>query len=264
MNILDRVKKGEILDDIEIYDSHAHLGKWYCITMRESEAQNLVDIMDRMHFKRMAISSSLAICCDFKKGNDCMVKALANHPGRFFGYITLNANYKDGLIDEVLRLEEQKDVIGLKIHPAYSGVNVTDERYQECFTYAGQKKMAVLVHTFNRGDVSLLGKMIEKYPDVNFIIAHCGAEDGVELTAEFLKQYPNAYCDLPVSFAPHNTVEYIVHNGDENKIFFGTDAPLFDYRITYGRVLFADISDEAKRKIMGLNFKKCIGLPEKD
>ncbi len=260
MSILDRVKKGEILTDMEIYDSHAHLGKWYSITMRESEAQNLVAIMDRMHFQRMAISSSLAICCDFKQGNDRMVSAISEYPGRFFGYITLNPNYKDGLIDEVLRLEGKKDIIGLKIHPDYSGVPVTDERYHECYLYAAQHKMPVLVHTFNHGDVTLLGKMIEKYPDTTFIIAHCGAVDGVERTAELLKQYPNAYCDLPVSFAPNNTVEYMVHHSDENKIFFGTDSPLFDYRVTYGRILFADISDEAKRKIMGLNFKKCIGL----
>lgn len=262
MSILDRVKKGEIIDDMEIYDSHAHLGKWFSLTIRQSEARHLVSIMDKMHFRRMAISSNLAICGDFRRGNDCMIKALEEFPGRFFGYITLDANYKEGLLDEVLRLESHRDVIGLKIHPGYSGVHVTDERYRECFAYAGQKKLPVLVHTFNRGDVVQMAKAIEAYPNIKFIIAHCGAMEGMELTARLLKEYPNAYCDLALSFAPYQTVEYMVQSGDENKIFFGTDSPLFDYRVTYGRILFADISDEAKRKIMGLNFKKCIGISE--
>lgn len=112
--ILDRVKRGEILNDIEIYDSHVHLGKWNSIIIRGGEAQDLVDIMDRMHIKRMAISSSLAILGDFKEGNNRMTNALYYYPGRFLGYIVLNANYKDSLMEEVLRLEGQKDIIGLK------------------------------------------------------------------------------------------------------------------------------------------------------
>lgn len=256
--ILDRVKRGEILNDIEIYDSHVHLGKWNSISIRGGEAQDLVDIMDRMHIKRMAISSSLAILGDFKEGNNHMTNALHDYPGRFLGYIVLNANYKDGLMEEVLRLEGQKDIIGLKIHPAYNGIHITDERYWECFEYAGQEKMAVLVHTFSYEEVLMLKKMIERYPDVKFIIAHCGAAGGIELTAKLLTEYPNAYCDIALAGAPFHSLEYLVEKGDENKIFYGTDCPLYEYRSIYGQVLFADIPDEVKIKIMGGNFKKCI------
>ncbi len=260
MSILERVKKGEILDDIEIYDAHTHLGKWYSVTMRENNAQDLVAIMDYIKFRRMAISSSMSICADFRRGNDEMIRAMECYPGRFFGYITINPNYKDGMMDEIHRLEHHKDIIGVKIHPHYSGVPVNDARYQPVFAYANEKRWIVLVHTFSHGDVALMQKVIESYPDAIFILAHCGAHTGMELTAKIIREYPNAYCDLPMGSAPYKTVEYLVKNGDENKILFGTDSPLADYRITYGRVLFADISEEAKRKIMGLNFKKCLGM----
>ncbi len=260
MDLLDRVKMGEIPSDIEVYDAHAHLGKWYSVTMREHNAQDLVAIMDYMKFRRMAISSSMAICSDFQRGNDEVIQAMECYPGRFFGYITINPNYADGMMDEILRLEHHKDIIGLKIHPHYSGVPVNDKRYEEVFSYAEKKRWVVLVHTFSYGDIALMQKVIEAHPSATFILAHCGAHTGMELTAKIIRDYPNAYCDLPMGSAPFKTVEYLVENGDENKILFGTDSPLADYRITYGRVLFSDISEEAKKKIMGLNFKKCLGI----
>ncbi len=260
MRILDRVKKGEILQDIEIYDAHTHLGKWYSVTIRENNARDLVAMMDYMKFRRMCLSSSLSICSDFKRGNDEVMDAIALYPDKFFGYITINPNYPDGMMQEIHRLEDHKNLIGLKIHPHYTGVPVNDKRYEEVFSYAEKKHWIVLVHTFSYGDVILMQKVIEAHPDAKFILAHCGAHTGMELTAKIIREYPNAYCDLPIGSAPFKTVEYLVENGDENKILFGTDSPLADYRITYGRVLFSDISDEAKKKIMGLNFKACLGI----
>ena len=257
MNMIKQGLLGNI-QNIEIYDSHAHLGKWASITMREYNEDHIVRYMDYISIKKTMLSSSLAVCGDYKAGNAELAAALKKYPDRLLGLVTVNPNYKDGLIDEYKKYEADKNILGIKIHPSYNGKGVLSKEYEELYDYANKKECIMLIHTFNFNDVVSLSKVAEKYTNIKFIFAHAGCETGIEYMAELLKTRDNVFCDIPVSFAPANALEYLVKKGNPNKIFFGTDSPLFDYRITYGRVLFADISDEDKLKIFGLNFKKLL------
>ncbi len=248
------------MSQIEIYDAHAHLGKWNCISILRSDAAQMVEKMDFLSVKATAISSSMAICSDFRLGNDEMINALRSYPDRFFGYITINPNYAEGMVPEILRLEQEKNIIGLKVHPAYSGISLADNRYDEPFAWANAKNGVVLVHTWSPGEVSAMVKWIEKYPHAKFLIGHSGARTGVDLSAELTHTYPNVYCDIVLSNPPANWLEYLVKKADENKILFGTDSPTFDARICYSNVLCSALKEETKAKIMGQNFKEMIGI----
>ena len=257
MNLCENGLLGNIAN-IEIYDSHAHLGKWSSITMREYNEDHIVKYMDYISIKKTMLSSSLAIGSDYIAGNKQVADAINKYPDRLLGLVTINPNYKDGTVKEYQKYEDNKNILGIKIHPSYNGIPVSAVEYNDIFDYVNKKECMVLVHTFSKNDVLALGKIAEKYTDANFIFAHSGAETGVELTAELIKNMNNVYCDIPVSFARANTLEYLVEKGSPDKILFGTDSPLFDYRMSYGRVLFANISDEDKLKIFGLNFKKLL------
>ncbi len=257
MQLSEKGLCGEI-QNIEIYDAHAHLGKWPSITMREYNEDHIVNYMNYMSIKKTMLSSSMAICSDFKAGNKELEAAIAKYPDRLLGLVTVNPNYKDGMVEEYKKYESNQNFLGIKIHPSYNGKGVLSSEYEELFEYANKKECMILVHTFNQNDVTALAKVAEKYSGVNFIFAHAGCETGIEQMAELIKNKENIYCDIPVSFAPANALEYLVAKGNPDKILFGTDSPLFDYRITYGRVLFADISDTDKLKILGQNFKRLL------
>lgn len=257
MNLTEKGLKGEI-QKLDIIDAHTHLGKWTSVTIREHNEDHIVSYMDYIGINKSVLSSSISICSDFKAGNDHVLSAIEKYPDRLLGYVTVNPNYKDGLLEEYKRFEHCKNIVGIKIHPSYNGKSVTAPEFEELYEYANEKECMILVHTFSNSDVNLLAQVMKKYSKANFIFAHAGARTGVELTAELIKNYENAYCDIPVASAIANVVELLVHNGSSDKILFGTDSPLADYRISYGRVLFSNISDDDKLKIFGGNFRRLL------
>ena len=52
----------------------------------------------------------------------------------------------------------------------------------------------------------------------------------------------------------------MVNGAGANKVLFGSDMPLFDVRIDIAKIVTADISDDAKRKVLGLNAIELLGL----
>ena len=47
-----------------------------------------------------------------------------------------------------------------------------------------------------------------------------------------------------------------------DRVLYGSDYHLFDMRAQIGKIVTADISEEAKRKILGLNAARLLGLDD--
>ena len=45
-----------------------------------------------------------------------------------------------------------------------------------------------------------------------------------------------------------------------DRVLYGSDMPLMDARMQVGRIVTADISDHAKRQVLGLNAIRILGL----
>ena len=58
----------------------------------------------------------------------------------------------------------------------------------------------------------------------------------------------------------HDSIEFLVNGAGEDRVLYGSDMPLMDTRLQVGRIVTADISDEAKVKVLGLNAIKLLGL----
>ena len=60
--------------------------------------------------------------------------------------------------------------------------------------------------------------------------------------------------------AAHGAIENSVRKAGAGRVLFGTDMALLDARHQIGKVVTADISDDDKRKILGLNAIELLGL----
>ena len=58
----------------------------------------------------------------------------------------------------------------------------------------------------------------------------------------------------------HGTIKFLVEGAGEDRVLFGSDMPEQDARYQVGRVVTADIPDEAKRRVLGLNAIEVLGL----
>lgn len=245
-------------EDFEVIDMHTHIDTISGCNIRSAGAESVLKYMDKLNFKKSVISSIGSISHDFKLGNDNVDKAITKYPDKLLGYVTVNPNYEDGTIKEIERLRKNKNFIGIKIHPSHCGISVIAESLNEVYAYAHEMHSIVLVHTWSDGDIAGLTEISKKFPEMRLIMAHSGALGGVKRCAESIRNNKNLYCDFPIASAPFGMIEYLVKNGDASKILFGTDSTLADPRITYGRVLFADIDDSDKIKIFSENAKRIL------
>ena len=70
----------------------------------------------------------------------------------------------------------------------------------------------------------------------------------------------NIYLETCTSLGEHDSIEFLVNGAGEDRVLYGSDIPLMDPRLQVGRIVTADISDEAKVKVLGLNAIKLLGL----
>ena len=66
------------------------------------------------------------------------------------------------------------------------------------------------------------------------------------------------------SFGAQGTIEFLVEGVGGDRVLFGSDMPLIDGKFGVGRIVTADISDEDKKKILGLNAMKLLNIQPND
>ncbi len=253
MNFKQMMLNGLLPENLNVLDAHGHLGIFPGTVGVHGGYKKLIEVMDKRGISQTAVSSTYAITGDYVLGNNEMLDAVSESNGRILGYVTVNPNYEKGTVEEIKRCEKD-GVIGIKIHPSYSKAGINDERFKPCLEYINEKGAIALVHVYTLNEVKEIEKTIINYPEAKIIIAHSGTESGYKLTAELIKNHKNAYCDICMGSPRTNLLEHLVKYGDDNKILFGSDTPLTDPAVSFGRIMLSDIPDKSKEKILGLNF----------
>ena len=93
----------EYISRFTIIDAHAHFsqGIWHHIPYES--VKDMVGNMDYYSVRTMCVSSVIAMGTDYRLGNDHVIKACEDYPGRFIGYVYVNSHFKDEMADELNR-----------------------------------------------------------------------------------------------------------------------------------------------------------------
>lgn len=99
---------------------------------------------------------------------------------------------------------------------------------------------------------------IDVYPDISFILAHCGlGPEGYKASVRLAKQYDNVYLDTTgFRFSNTWTVDAIARQVGPHKVVFGTDMPFNDIGSAAGRVLLSELPLEWRIQMMGENARR--------
>ena len=90
--------------------------------------------------------------------------------------------------------------------------------------------------------------MARKHKNTTYIIGH-GNDKGYE---EVLRKYENIFMSLVCSHE-FGEIKRLIREVGSDKLLFGTDIPYLDAGFQLGSIIYADISDIDKRKILGKN-----------
>jgi len=250
----DYVWEGKPLPLKGITDMHAHMGPLNMFYIPANDIHSMVKQMDSIGVERIVCSHHAVLSAEAVFGNNEVLKAMKEFPGRILGYVyPYPVNDKLG-IDEVKRCIEA-GMVGIKMH-YYNRIPYTSEKYEKILRYADDNKLPVLLHTF--GDIDKMESIFKDYKNIKFILGHSGAENP-EMYVKYALKYKNLYLDPTNSTSKFGIIEYFVKNVGADRIVFGSDIPFLSQTHQIGRIIFADISEEDKKKILCDNPKKILG-----
>jgi hypothetical protein len=264
-DLMTLCRLGEALTGELVIDCHAHMGPWLDFHIAHNDARGMVEVMDRLGIDACVSSPHVAIGPGYREGNRDVMAAADEFPGRIVPYVTINPNYPEAETrEEIEHWHALGRLKAFKIHPACHSYKVDGPGYGPMFEYAKEHSTPVLSHSWAGdalGGASLLSRLSEEMPNVAFLIGHSASSWAmIDEACGEAKKRDNVYLDLTGSGLLTQALETMVARVGAEKILFGTDIPFIDARPGLGRVLMARISDDEKRRILGLNAKQVFGL----
>ncbi len=262
MTISEMFKSGEPLEEVIIIDSHCHMGGSYGSTyIPDGSPQAILKSMKGLGIDVACVSHTAALGPGHTWGNDRIMEAAIAYPGKFYIYCTINPFYPNKILNELDRCFENPYTKGIKLHPHIHGRPTDHKNYLPVFEYAAKKKCPVLVHVYTMEEIRNMDKFASEYPEVSFIMAHIGGEAiNMEKAIDVINRHDNVFGDFAVSRVWEGNVEWLTAEAGSHKLLFGSDTPFMSPVPTVARIALAEISEEDKKNILGLNMKRILNM----
>lgn len=160
--------------------------------------------------------------------------------------------------EELTRLKDA-GIKGIKLHPDYVGIELSDKRYDEIFSLLCEFSMFCVVHAGYdpispekvHATPEMFRAVIDKYPDLKLVAAHMGGFAKAEGVLRHLVG-TNIYLDTSLSSLRRSEQELlyrILSEHREDRLLFGTDTPWTEPKAEIEFIKNAPISDERRVKI---------------
>ena len=242
--------------DIPIYDVHGHMGPHYAIYFKRGQAPEMVAHLNRIGVKRLIFSHHETLWGTMR--NLQAYEICKMFPDTLRMYLSIIPQRQDFIKEDLAMFDQWAPyAVGLKLLPYYHGTDAMDPRYDYALSFANERKLPVLVHTW--GEDIAIYKAIQKYPDARFFIGHScyGAWEHAFRCVKDSNNY--AWLELTAIPGDRGHIERLVEGVGSEKLLFGTDLPWFDEYQAVGGVLSAKISEEDKRNILYRNVENLFG-----
>ena len=267
MTIKECYLRGIIPKDLPIIDAHGHLGDYSSIFIRQLPLKEAIAFSNSLGIKQIAASSLTAIGGKLKLGNSELFKSIDQYPDNLLGYVYYNPNYIEESLLDINTYKDHPNFAGVKIHPRDCGAHLLDPGYEPLWELSDKEGIAISCHTWEgepANSPALFFSIMERYPQMIIILAHCGGTyRGYQDSYRLAHQYPNIYLDINGWLYSATWIEDVIENAGEDRVLFGTDQMFNDPRISLGRIVLSDLTDEQKRKILAGNFLRIMSMRRK-
>ena len=192
---------------------------------------------------------------DYRLGNGFLLDCVRCAPERLIPFAHINPNdTREGVLAELRRMVDA-GVHCIKLLNSYQGYAGDGPNLMALYGFAEEQNMLVLNHHWSETELRVISA---RFPRAVFIRGHGGA-------SALSHELPNVYDNI-WSLWSLGRIEGGVKRFGPDKILLGSDAFMNDLSVGIGMVVFADIAEEHKRAILGLNMARLLSrvgaLPE--
>lgn len=188
-------------------------------------------------------------------------------PDKLIGMIQLNSNDVPASLAAIDRWLGDGPMIGVYFPGGGPGaLACSDPRLAPLIEAVIEKKGVIMQHTWNKtggkqgpgeSTPAELGAVAARYPDQVFLCAHAGGEWEQGIRA--VRDTPNVWIETSGFDATAGFIEMAVRELGEDRLLFGSHLPSRSLGTELTKVTTAAIREEAKRKILGGNFRRLLG-----
>lgn len=243
-----------------VIDCHVHIFPRAGETTAQT-VDTMLRCMDRLGINQACVSLGRGLIVqptaeELCASNDWVAEVVTQASGRLIGFVYCSPNHVGVSLQQI----EQHCVAG-----GFKGVKLwvcqlCDHRGNDPICQrAGELGLPVLQHTWYKATGNMpteseprhLLDLARRHPQVNFIMAHAGGdwERGLRLVKDQANIYPDTCGNDPEA----GFTELAVSLVGAERLIFGSDAIGRSFASQMAKVTGADISDEAKRQILGEN-----------
>lgn len=255
-----------------IIDAHVHVGRW----MRPYQSENGNAVEELIQSAKL---SNIGLLCvsslgdqgythypdaeEFTPANTHILEVMRAFPAEIVGFCYVNPQHKNASLEELDRCIVDGGMRGIKL---WISCTASDHRVDPIAEKAIELGVPILQHawykiTGNYPDESTpadVAELARRFPELTVIMAHmhgAGYRGILDIAP-----YPNVIVDTSGGDPESMVVEFATRELGAERIVFGSDAPGRSFGIQLGKVLGADISDEAEKLILRGNMERILKI----
>lgn len=255
-DILKNWVAGLGLPGVLVIDGHTHIGEWPHATTYwsvEEAVERSVAYMDAQGIDAVCAQGGgyMFPGVDYCRGNDFLLAVCEKLPDRMVGFMSVNPNDRR---ENILAELDRCFAAGIR---CIKLINSYQENYpgdgpnlMAVYEYAAEHNMLVFNHSWQR---DVIMNISDRFPETDFIFAHYGGGWQDEVLAARENVYANIW-----GFGPLGWLDRGIRNVGAGKFMMGSDGFLNPMSVGIGPVVFARISDNEKRSILGLTVARLL------
>ncbi|MGM0652751.1 MAG: amidohydrolase family protein [Bacillota bacterium] len=190
--------------------------------------------------------------------NGLVAKAIADYPGRFYGWFFINPLGGD-TFEDIESNNSADQWLGIKCHPFWHRYPIS--KLNAAAAYCVEKCKPMLVHLGGGKENGDYCYLPEKYPDLKLIYAHAGLPHYRKIWP-YIKEKKNVYVDLSSPYLDEPLRREAVQALGADKCLYGSDGPfgypaednMYDHGAILDEINRMPLSAAEKEKILGGNF----------
>ncbi|MGQ9544112.1 MAG: amidohydrolase family protein [Candidatus Bathyarchaeia archaeon] len=244
-----------------IFDAHTHIGG--CDPFHHSNLErdlavtafHLIKEMDQNNVSRAIVMPNYRLPHRLEMANIELLSLIKPHKGRLIAFAWLDPRI-EGCGDQLEHLVKRHGFKGLKLHPVLGGYYISNRTVHNLVERAVKLRIPIMVHTGwgVLGRPSYVGWLAESFPEARFIIAHMIDSECLDVA----RRSENIYLETSYSQHPRMIAKATVELGPD-RLLYGSDYPLGGgMSFELSKVTLAEIGDEEKAMILGLNTSRLI------
>lgn len=262
-----------------IFDSHVHIypekiadkasdtiGKFYDIPMTfNGSIPMLLEECEKAGVNRCLVHSVATTREQVQKINDFISSSVNEHSDKFVGFGSLHPSMSADEVDTEVKRMIEIGLMGIKLHPDFQYFAIDDKHAMEMYE-AIDGRLPLLFHTgdtrYSYSNPHRLVIVAKRFPKQKMIGAHFGGWSEWNAALKCLPDLPNVYVDTSSSLAfitPEKAKECI-NAYTEDKVFFGTDYPMWSASEELERIDRLELTDTAREKIFYKNICGFLGI----